>query len=240
VPVLLVDDWSVDAPWFIVEVGFTCVEDWFAETPLVTLWLPLPTCTPGLMLAPAFTAELAMPTLASTPTFGFTLVVLPELEVPGVLLDDVEPEDCVLEAPWPIVDEGLMLVDDWFAETPLETDWSPLPIFTPGLTLAPRFTSVLLMPTFASTPTFGFTLSVRLELVEEADGALEDDDVLPEEGDVTDPLEEPMLLLPLAEPERVVPPIELLVPGAEFVERGEVLLLVVPELALEPVLVSGR
>src|SRR5688572_17541380 len=53
-----------------------------------------------------------------------------------------------------------MSVELWFALTLLDTDWSPLPTFTPGLMFAPAFTSVLLMPTLASTPTFGFTLYV--------------------------------------------------------------------------------
>jgi len=89
-----------------------------------------------------------------------------ELEVDGlvVLLDWPTEEPCVLLEVAPVV------FADWFALTPLVTDWLPLPIFTPGLMFAPRFTSVLLMFAFASTPTFGFTLSdglndVPLELV---------------------------------------------------------------------------
>ena len=35
----------------------------------------------------------------------------------------------------------------------------PDPMLTSGLMFAPAFTSVLLMPTFASTPTFGFTFT---------------------------------------------------------------------------------
>ena len=94
-----------------------------------------------------------MPTFASTPTFGFTFtppegaVVLPE------------PDDWLVCAPWFVVDDGLVVVALWFAETPLETFWSPVPRFTPGLTFAPALTSLLLMPTFASTPTFGFTFT---------------------------------------------------------------------------------
>jgi hypothetical protein len=57
-----------------------------------------------------------------------------------------------------------MSVELWFAVTPLDTLWSPLPTLTPGLMFAPAFTSVLLMPTLASTPTFGFTLTFELVL----------------------------------------------------------------------------
>jgi len=51
----------------------------------------------------------------------------------------------------------LVSVELWLALTLLEVLWSPLPTFTPGLMLAPALMSVLLMPTLASTPTFGFT-----------------------------------------------------------------------------------
>ena len=57
-----------------------------------------------------------------------------------------------------------MSVELWLALTPLPTFWSPLPTFTPGLMLAPALTSVLLMPTLASTPTFGFTFTFGLVL----------------------------------------------------------------------------
>jgi hypothetical protein len=99
---------------------------------------------------------------------------------------------------------------DWFAVTPLVTDWLPLPTFTPGLMFAPRFTSVLLMFAFASTPTFGFTLSdglndVPLELVPGEVVVLElvPGDVLPVPGEVLEVL--PVVLLeveadPLSEP----------------------------------------
>jgi len=200
------EDCVVDAPWFMLDVAFVLLVVWFAETPLVTFWLPLLTCTPGLMFAPAFTDELAMPTFASTPTFGFTLVpellVEGEVELPDVLpVPDVvlpEVDDWLVLVPWFIVEVEPMSVEDWFALTPLVTDWLPLPMFTPGLTLAPRFTSVLLMPTLASTPTFGFTLSEELlvpvegvldvlplvlpEGVEELD-EVEPDDVVPDERD---------------------------------------------------------
>src|SRR5512138_1264908 len=105
---------------------------------------------PGLTLTPALTSLLAMPTLASTPTFGVTLVA------PAAALWPVV-EDWSVAAPWFIVELAFVLLDDWFAVTPLVTDWSPLPMFTPGLMLAPALTSVLLMPTLASTPTFWFT-----------------------------------------------------------------------------------
>jgi hypothetical protein len=85
------DDCVVEAPWLMVDDGFTLVDCWFAETPLVTSWLPFPTWTPGLMLAPAFTGEFAIPTLASTPTFGFTLLLVLPVdgdEVPELPVDD--------------------------------------------------------------------------------------------------------------------------------------------------------
>ena len=86
------------------------------------------------------------------------------------MLDDPEvlpePDDWLVCAPWFVVDEGLVVVALWFAETPLDTFWSPVPMFTPGLMFAPALTSVLLMPTFASTPTFGFTLTVAPPMVE--------------------------------------------------------------------------
>jgi hypothetical protein len=79
------------------ELGLVIVDCWSALAPLVTLCEPLPTFTPGLTSAPAFTFELSTPTFASTPTFGFTLVVV--LSVPLVPL----PDDCdplvPLEAP---------------------------------------------------------------------------------------------------------------------------------------------
>jgi hypothetical protein len=86
--------------------------------------------------------------------------VVPEL-VPEVLA----PVDWLVLVPWFIVEDDPVEVADWLALTPLSTVWLPLPMFTPGLTLAPRFTSVLLMPTFASTPTFGFTLSEEVLLL---------------------------------------------------------------------------
>src|SRR4051812_11226907 len=105
-----------------------------------------------------------MPTFAPIPTFGFTLVVLPPGEPDGVpavapdwpvveLPDGLVVELCEVAAPCVIEDDELMSVDCWLADTPLDTLWSPLPILTPGLIFAPALTSVLLMPTFASTPT---------------------------------------------------------------------------------------
>jgi len=148
---LVDDDWLVLAPWFIVELELLSVDDWFAATLLETLWSPLPTFTPGLMFALAFTSVLLMPTFASTPTFGLTLVEVPVGELPPAAAL------WAVVAPWFIVELAFVLLDDWFAVTPLVTDWSPLPMFTPGLMLAPALTSVLLMPTLASTPTLGFT-----------------------------------------------------------------------------------
>lgn len=217
----LVEDWFVDAPWFRVEVALVLLDCWFALTPLVTDWLPSPTCTPGLMFAPAFTAEFAMPTFASTPTFGFTLsdcvpdvgdeVPVPDVEPdvePDVLPVVLAPDDWFVLVPWFIVDDEPVEVADWFALTPLSTVWLPLPMFTPGLTFAPRFTSVLLTPTFASTPTFGFTLSDEVLPVEDGEDALPLDEVLPLDDDGEDavPLDDegedvlPEMLPELVEP----------------------------------------
>jgi hypothetical protein len=108
---------------------------------------------PGLTFTAAFTSLLPMPTFAPTPTLGLAFVPPAEpLLVPEV-------EDCAVDTPWFIVELELMSVDRWLAETPLATAWPPPPTFTPGLTFAPRLTSLLLMPTLAPTPTFGFTLS---------------------------------------------------------------------------------
>jgi hypothetical protein len=83
--------------------------------------------------------------------------VLPEVLVLPEALP--EPEDWLVCAPWFMVEDGLVVVALWFADTLLEVFWSPVPMFTPGLMFAPALTSVLLMPTFASTPTFGFTFT---------------------------------------------------------------------------------
>jgi hypothetical protein len=92
-----VDDCVDVAPWVIVDEEFMSVEAWFADTPLVTLWLPVPKLMPGLMLAAALTSVLLTPTFAFTSTLGFTLsvprppdVLLSLGEMP---LDDDEPAD---------------------------------------------------------------------------------------------------------------------------------------------------
>jgi len=193
------------------------VLDWLAVTPLLTLWLPLPTWMPGLMFAPALTALFAMFAFASTPTFGFTLSA-PETDEPEVLLGAVLPVplvvlDCPTDEPCVELDVAPVLFAVWFAVTPLVTLWLPLPTFTPGLMLAPRFTSVLLMLALASTPTFGFTLSVGLTdrpllelegVVEDVEGDVEDDEP---EGEVleVEPLIEPLLV----EAEPLVAPLDV-------------------------------
>jgi len=152
------DVWSTLEVWLLFEVGLVIVLDWLAVTPLFTVWLPLPTCTPGLMFAPAFTALLLMFAFASTPTFGFTFSVgLSELPLEVVL-------PCVVEDVWPLFDVAPVLDEVWPAFTLLFTVWLPLvPPFvftlTPGLMLAPAFTALFAMLALASTPTFGFTLS---------------------------------------------------------------------------------
>jgi hypothetical protein len=68
-------------------------------------------------------------------------------------------DDCDVEADWSVVEVDPTSVDDWLALVELPTVWSPVELTcTPGLTLAAALRSVLLMPTFASTPTLGFTL----------------------------------------------------------------------------------
>jgi hypothetical protein len=111
-------------PWFMVDVDPISVVDWFALTELFVEFLPLPTFKPGRMFAPAFTSELATPTLAFTPTFGFTLsdelegvlepLVLPEvpeplvLPVPEPLVLPEVPEPLVLPVPEPLDDVPLV------------------------------------------------------------------------------------------------------------------------------------
>ena len=85
------EDWLVCAPWSIVEEGFVVVALWSALAPLDELTLPEPMFTSGLTFVPAFTSVLLMPTFASTPTFGFTLVLL---DVEG----EVELEDVCAKA----------------------------------------------------------------------------------------------------------------------------------------------
>src|SRR5688500_835373 len=115
------------------------------------------------MLAPAFTSALLALTLASTPTFGFTLTVDPEV-LEGCVLEGCVVERWSVDADWFIVEDELTSVDCCPAATLLETDWSPSPTFTPGLMFAPALMSVLLMPTLASMPTLGFALTVGSRL----------------------------------------------------------------------------
>ncbi len=84
----------------------------FALAPLVTVCEPLPTFTPGLTSVPRFTELLFTPTLASTPTFGFTESEL--LEVWSVELG-VEEVELLLE-------DGLLLVLPEIAPEPLLDD----------------------------------------------------------------------------------------------------------------------
>ena len=86
------DDWLVCAPWFIVEDGLVVVALWLAVAPLEELTLPEPMFTSGLTFAPAFTSVLLMPTFASTPTLGLTLVLL-DVEGEVELLESVVDED---------------------------------------------------------------------------------------------------------------------------------------------------
>jgi hypothetical protein len=247
---LLVDVWSTLEVWLLVEVGLVIVLDWFAVTPLFTDWLPFPTCTPGLIFAPAFTALFEMFAFASTPTFGFTLSVLPEVLLP-VPLVPVEMLDWPVDEPCVEFDVAPVLLEVWPAVTSLFTLWLPLPMFTPGLTFAPRFTSVLLMLAFASTPTFGFTFSVLPERplpLEDVDG--EDDDVEPLADmplEELEPLSEP--LVEEAEPLRPLPLCDVLplrpapeVPAVEppdCVEPEIEPLVPLDPLAVEPVVVSS-
>jgi hypothetical protein len=184
-------DWFVVADCELEALGLVIVESWFALAPLVTVCEPFPTFTPGLMSAPAFTLEFCTSTFASTPTFGFTLRLLELPEVPAVppeawseeepdvpvllsedgveapfaLLVEPEPDDWLLEAPCESEDDEFVLDDCWSALAPLVTLWEPLPTLMPGLTSAPMFALEFATPTFAFTPTFGFTLSEREVLV---------------------------------------------------------------------------
>jgi hypothetical protein len=73
------------------------------------------------------------------------------------------PEDWLVCAPWFIVEDGVVVVALWSAVAPLEELTLPEPMLTSGLTFAPAFTSVLLMPTLASTPTLGLTFVLEPE-----------------------------------------------------------------------------
>ena len=101
----------------MVEVELMSVDCWVADTPLDTLWSPVPTLTPGLMLAPALMSVLLMPTFASTPTFGLTLTVLPLGLLVPVVGDWLVVEDWLVVAPWLMVADELTSVDCWVAVT---------------------------------------------------------------------------------------------------------------------------
>lgn len=70
----------------------------------------------------------------------------------------------MLDAPCDVDEVGLVVDVCWLALAPLVTLCEPLPMLTPGLTSAPMLALELFTSTFASTPTFGLTLS-DLELV---------------------------------------------------------------------------
>jgi hypothetical protein len=131
---------------------------------------------------------------------------LPERPEPDVLPELVVPLVWPTEEPCVELDVAPVLDEVWPAVTELFTLWLPLPIFTPGLTFAPTFRSELLMLAFASTPTFGFTLSVGLTerpLLElEVDGVEDEVVPLPVEAE---PLSEPFEVV--AEP--LMPPFEV-------------------------------
>jgi len=145
------------------------------------------------------------------------LVVLPEV---GWLV--LVPDDWLLLVPWFIVEDEFTSVDVWFAVAELLVVLLPLPMFTPGLIVAPAFTSEFATPTFAFTPRFGFTFNVEPDVVEPAvepvPGVplLEVPDVpLPEVPDVPLPdvpdVEPDVLPEPLSEPLEL-PPRPLVVP----------------------------
>jgi hypothetical protein len=87
------------------------------------------------------------------------------VEAPFALLVEPEPDDWLLEAPCESEDDEFVLDDCWSALAPLVTLCEPLPTLMPGLTSAPMFALEFATPTFAFTPTFGFTLSEREVLV---------------------------------------------------------------------------
>jgi hypothetical protein len=80
--------------------------------------------------------------------------------------------DWSLVAPCDIDEEAFVLEDSWLALAPLVTLCDPLPMFTPGLTSAPMLALEFATPTFAFTPTFGFTLSEREVFSSLEDGLL--------------------------------------------------------------------
>ena len=80
-----------------------------------------------------------------------------EIVPPAAELEVLGEDDWLVCAPWFIDEDEFTSVEVWFADTPEFVVLLPLPMFTPGLMFAPALMSVLLMPTFASTPTFGLT-----------------------------------------------------------------------------------
>jgi hypothetical protein len=173
VPLVVLDDWLLVVPWFIVDELFTSVDVWLALVELFTLRSPPPTFTPGLMFAAALRSVLLMPTLAFTSTLGLTLSRLPD-EVEGDDVGDAEPE--LVDDAWPLVtpwfmfDVAPMLLEVWLAFTLLEVVLLPVveplvPVLTPGLTFTPAFTLELATPTLALTPTLGFTFVVLDDVV---------------------------------------------------------------------------
>src|SRR6185503_4372381 len=97
---------------------------------------------------------------AAEPACVLSVLAVELLEPCAEVSDAVLPvdEDWLVCAPCVRVDDELVSVDVWLAVVLLDTDWSPLEFtLTPGLMLAEALTSVLLMPTLASTPTLGFT-----------------------------------------------------------------------------------
>jgi len=102
----------------------------------------------------------------------YWLLVVPA----GFFLALVVPvrEDCVLDVPWFMVDVLPLELAVWFAVVELDTDWSPLPTFTPGLMFAEAFTSVLLMPTLASTATLGSTFRLGFTLTRLPDDVVDE------------------------------------------------------------------
>jgi hypothetical protein len=131
------------------------------------------------------------------------------------------PVDWLFEIDWFAVEVEFTSVEVWLALTPLFTDWLPLPTLMPGLTLAPRFTSVLLMFAFASTPTFGFTFSVGftprplpvLEVAADGVVAEAEPEIEPLRREAGPPVPEAEpLIAPVAPPLVVAPVIDPVVP----------------------------
>jgi hypothetical protein len=121
-----------------------------------------------------------------------------EDEPVSALVVPLEPDDWLVLEPWDIDEDEFTSVDCWLALVgPLVTLCEPVPTFTPGLMFAPALTSALLTPTFASTPTFGLTLSVFPALPDEVE--LLGDELEPLLGVVLDELLgdvlEPLLVL---------------------------------------------